>query len=88
MVSITSMLTLIAYQFVLAGLLPKVSYITRMDIFLLGSTALIYAALVEVIITSHMATHDKLDRACTMDLWARIVFPILFVGVILAAFVL
>ena len=86
-VSITSMLTLIAYQFVLAGLLPKVSYITRMDVFLLGSTALIYAALVEVIITSHMATHDKLARACTMDAWARVVFPVLFVGVILAAFV-
>ena len=86
-VSITSMLTLIAYQFVLAGLLPKVSYITRMDIFLLGSTALIYAALVEVIITSHMATHNKLARACTMDAWARVIFPVLFAGVILAAFV-
>jgi hypothetical protein len=86
-VSITSMLTLIAYQFVLADLLPKISYITRMDIFLLGSTALIYAALVEVIITSHMATHNKLAGACTMDAWSRVIFPVLFLGVILAAFV-
>ena len=30
---------------------------------------------------------DKLARACTMDAWSRVVFPVLFLGVILAAFV-
>ena len=45
-VAMTSMLTLIAYRFAVASYLPKISYMTLMDIFLLGATLLVFASLV------------------------------------------
>ena len=48
-VAMTSMLTLIAYRFAVASHLPKISYMTLIDIFLLGATLLVFASLAEVI---------------------------------------
>ena len=44
-VSVTSMLTLVAYRFLLGQSLPPVSYLTRLDYFLLGATVLVFIAL-------------------------------------------
>jgi len=51
-VSITSMLTLIAYQYLAVSTLPEVPYLTRMDIIMFLSTVLVFASLIEVGITS------------------------------------
>ena len=53
-VSVTSMLTLVAYRFLLGQSLPPVSYLTRLDYFLLGSTILVFVALIQVALTSAM----------------------------------
>jgi hypothetical protein len=76
---VTTMLTLIAYRFSLTSILPKIAYLTRMDAFVLGSTFLVFATLVEVVVTSHLALTDRLERARAIDKWMRIVFPALFV---------
>jgi hypothetical protein len=78
-VAITAMLTLIAYRFAIGTTLPKVSYLTRLDYFILLSTVLVFASLVEVTITSTLARTEKLARARTMDRWARWLFPTAFV---------
>jgi len=77
-VAITTMLTLIAYRFAIDMDLPKVSYLTRMDFFILLSTILVYASLIEVIVTSTLAKREKLSQARTIDLWVRWLFPLAF----------
>ena len=78
-VATSSMLTLIAYRFMLGGLIPRLSYMTRLDYFLLGSTSLVFLTLVEVIITINLALRDKKKFARTIDRWCRFVFPIVFI---------
>jgi hypothetical protein len=77
-VSITSMLTLIAYRFAVGAFLPKISYMTRLDLFILVSTILVFMSLVEVLLTSTLALGDRLATARRIDLWARMIFPVAF----------
>jgi hypothetical protein len=87
-VAITAMLTLIAYRFAIGTTLPKVSYLTRLDYFILLSTVLVFASLVEVVITSTLARTEKLARARAMDRWARWLFPTAFVIVAVGTLIL
>jgi hypothetical protein len=77
-VAITAMLTLIAYRFAVGADLPKISYLTRLDFFILGSTILVFASLLEVVITSAYARSGRLAFAVKMDLWCRWLFPGVF----------
>lgn len=85
-VSMTAMLTLIAYRFAVGADLPKVSYMTRMDQFLFGATVLVFATLLEVIVTSTLARGERLELARRIDRWARVLFPLLFALVTARAF--
>ena len=87
-VAITAMLTLIAYRFMIGGLIPKVSYLTRMDFFILGSTVLVFATLIQALVTSTLAKGDHSELARSMDLWSRYLFPLAFVLVLLIAFLI
>ena len=78
-VSITAMLTLIAYRFAVGSDLPKVSYLSRLDYFILGATFLVFATLIQVVVTSTYAKTGKLDRARSIDQWSRFLFPITFI---------
>jgi len=77
-VAVTSMLTLIAYRFAVGADMPKLSYLTRLDYFILGSTILVFASLVEVVLTSTYAKLGRIERAQRLDRLARLVFPICF----------
>ena len=77
-VAITAMLTLIAYRFAIGSHLPQVEYMTRLDLFILGSSILMFASLVQVVITSALAKSDRLFEAREMDLWCRWLFPLAF----------
>jgi len=77
-VSITAMLTLIAYRFAIGTSLPRVSYLTRLDHFILLSTVLIFATLIEAVITSRLVKAEKLPKAKAMDRWSRFLFPAVF----------
>jgi cadmium resistance protein CadD (predicted permease) len=82
------MLTLIAYRFAVGSEVPNIHYLTRMDKFLLGSTLLVFASLVEVVVTSSLVSRDRLERARNVDRWARWLFPLTFVWLTLYAFAL
>ena len=82
----SSMLTLIAYRFILGNLLPRVSYLTELDYFTLGATILVFLALVEVVLTSGLAQAGKQAAAQRIAVGARLVFPILFALLVLAVF--
>jgi hypothetical protein len=87
-VAVTTMLTLIAYRFAVGSELPNIHYLTRMDEFLLGSTVLVFASLLEVVVTSSLASRDQLERARRVDRRARWIFPLGLVLLTLQAFVL
>ena len=70
-VAITTMLTLIAYRFAVGAELPKISYLTRMDVFILGSTLIVFSSLIEVVITSALAGQERLEQARRIDRWCR-----------------
>jgi hypothetical protein len=77
-VSVTSMLTLVAYRFLLGQELPKVSYLTRLDYFLLGTTIVVFLALIEVTWTSAMFGRGRAEAARRIDRWSRWLFPAVF----------
>ncbi len=77
-VAVTSILTLIAFYIALTGGLPRIAYLTRMDVFILSSTILVFMGLVEVVVTSRLARADRLSLARRIDRICRVVFPIVF----------
>jgi hypothetical protein len=77
-VAVTAVLTLIAYHIALTGKLPDIAYLTRMDLFLFGSTLLVFSSLIEVVITSRLADSDRLEFARYIDITCRILFPLTY----------
>jgi hypothetical protein len=77
-VAVTAALTLIAYHIALAGKLPDIPYLTRMDLFLFGSTLLVFSALLEVVITSRLARRGSTPLARRLDVVCRVVFPAVY----------
>ncbi len=78
-VAVTSMLTLIAYRFAVGADTPKISYLTRLDFFILGGTILVFTSLIEVLVTSTYAKIGQFERAQRIDNWARLLFPVAFI---------
>ncbi len=77
-VSATSVLTLVAFQFAVGILLPRISYLTRMDFFMLVTSIMIFLALVEGVTTSKLATTGRKELALRIDHYSRICFPIAY----------
>ena len=77
-VATSSILTLIAQRFVFASLLPRLPYMTRMDYFTVGSTLLVFMALITVIFTSFLAGKKNDSLAHKVDISARVTFPVIF----------
>lgn len=87
-VSTSAVLTLIAFQFSLGYLLPKVSYLTRADRFVMGSALLVFLAFGEALLTASLADRDKTELAHKIDTRSRLVFPLAFIVVAVVSFVL
>jgi len=77
--STSSIITLIAYRFMLGNLIPRLPYMTRLDYFTLGSTVLVFLMLVEVLATSYLARHNMEKFARKMDRCFRLIFPTAFI---------
>ena len=78
-ISTASVLTLIAFQFSLVRMLPRVSYLTRIDLFVLGSMLLVFMALAEAIYTSRITKDGRHEDARRTDVYARAAYGTLFV---------
>jgi hypothetical protein len=79
-VSVTGILTVIAYQFVVSEAIPRVSYLTVLDKVLLLSTLTIAATLLESLIVEAVQSRDgeaiRIDKACR---WA---FPVVYFSIL------
>ncbi|MDP8263242.1 MAG: hypothetical protein P9M13_08065 [Candidatus Ancaeobacter aquaticus] len=79
-VAATSMLTIIAFQYAVSNSLPRIYYLTRLDLYMLGSTMLVFFALVEAITTSVLAKRGKDMLALSIDKRSRVLFPAAFIA--------
>jgi len=79
-ITITAMLTLIAYRFAIGTSLPAISYLTRIDMFILFSTILVYASLVAVLVTAAYSRKGRHALAQRIDRVSRWGFPLFFIA--------
>ena len=85
-IAVTSMLTLIAYRFAVDTQLPRLPYMTRLDVFFLVSTLLVFLSLIEVLVTTVLDNNQQLERAKAIDRYCRVIVPVIFVIVSIAIF--
>lgn len=82
----TSMLTLIAYRFTLANVLPPVAYLTRMDMLLIVLSGLVLLAFFEAVAVGSIADRGRTELAGRIQSAARIAFPSMLVVSLLVFF--
>jgi len=87
-IGVTSILTLIAYQFALANVLPRISYLTRADHFIFGSWILVSLALGNAIFTSCMVHQNKRELISKVNAAGRWAYAVAFLLILGFAFVL
>jgi hypothetical protein len=82
----TAMLTLIAYRFALGALLPPIAYLTRMDIFLVFASVLVFAALAVAVMVTYVDDHGRAELAHKITRVARWSAPLLFIALLIVVF--
>ena len=87
-ISTSAFLTLVAYLFAITVLLPRVSYVTRMDRFILLSTLTVFAGLLQTVFNTVLLRHERQKLTERIDRWSRIVYPILLAQVIFVSFII
>jgi hypothetical protein len=84
-ISTASIFSLIAFGFSIRLSLPRVSYVTRADLFVIGCTLLVFLALGAAVIGSRWASADKLERAIRLNAVTRWAYVALFAAVAAAS---
>jgi hypothetical protein len=79
---VTTVLTLIAYRFMINSFTPKLSYLTLVDYLLLGATLLVAASLVTVALTGRLVESQP-EAAKRINRIARVVHPTLVIMILL-----
>ncbi|MEM7009353.1 MAG: hypothetical protein AAF462_09500 [Thermodesulfobacteriota bacterium] len=80
--STATVFTLIAYRFAIGFTIPKVSYFTRMDNFVLLSTILVFIALGTAIATSKISSDGENLLAKKIEKYMRVIYLIAFMAII------
>jgi hypothetical protein len=86
-ISTTAFLTLVAYLFAVTVLLPRVPYLTRLDWFILLSTVLVFAGLIQSILSAYLVNLNKLALVKEINFKSRIVYPIALLAVLATSFI-
>jgi len=77
-ISMTGILTIVAYQFIISDILPRVSYFTFMDTFLSISFLIMLLSVFENIIVNNLDLVEESAKAQKLDMLSRIAFPLLY----------
>ncbi|UCC16890.1 MAG: hypothetical protein JSU58_11135 [Dehalococcoidales bacterium] len=77
--SLISLLTVISFNFFVSTNLPKISYLTFMDYFVLGIYVFMTLAVIEVLSTYLLSSYGKELIASRIHLHSRWVFPVFFI---------
>jgi len=84
--SATSMLTLIAFIFATTNMVPELGYFTLLDLFIGGSTILVFVALLESLTVTYLVSGDRKKLARRIDVTSRAAFPLAFLLLIAVLF--
>jgi len=84
--SATSMLTLIAFRLALGSTLPPISYLTELDVFTIGATVLVFAALAQAVMTTALWEREKIQLAQRLNSVSRVLFPASFAALVALSF--
>ncbi len=84
-VSFIGILTAVAYQIVVSGILPQISYVTWMNSFLNISFWVMCATVVINIVVGEVDKRGQLARGDRIDHYCRWIFPLVYIGLLLSA---
>ena len=73
-IATASVFTLIAFRLSLVWSLPKVSYMTTADGFVMAVTLLVFAALGQTVLTGRLSKQDRDELAQKLDRWGRWIY--------------
>jgi hypothetical protein len=76
--SATSFLTMVAFIFATTNMMPKLGYVTTLDISIAGATGFVFVAMVQSLSTGFLSAQGRADLAKKLDQISRIAFPVLF----------
>lgn len=79
-------MTLVAYLFAITVLLPRVSYVTRMDRFILLSTLTVFAGLIQSVTNTVLVKNERQSLADKNDRVSRYIYPVLLVLILAVSF--
>ena len=82
----TSMLTLIAYRFSMSSILPPIAYLTRLDIFMVAASVLVFCALAAAVAVTHLENVGRGRQADGLNAASRWLAPALFLLVFVKVF--
>ena len=85
-ISTSAFLTLVAYMFAITVLLPRVSYVTRMDRFILLSTLIVFGGLLQSAWNTVMIGKQKEKLAEWIGRWSQVMYPLLLLVVLAYSF--
>lgn len=83
-ISTASIFSLIAFGFSIRLSLPPVAYLTKTDVFVIGSMLMVFLALGVAVISSRWANSDRVESALRLNAIARWVYIGLFFAVVAA----
>lgn len=86
-ISTSAFLTLVAYLFAITVLLPRVSYVTRMDRFILLSTLIVFAGLIQSAWNTVLISKQKDKAAEVVGHYSRMLYPLLLISILIYSFV-
>ncbi len=66
--------------------MPKLGYFTILDVFIGGSTILVFLALIQSLTTSYLVSIDKAKIATLGDRICRFIFPLVFAALVVGLF--
>jgi uncharacterized membrane protein len=82
-ITATGVLTIVAYQFVVAEDLPRIAYLTLLDKVMIVSLILLAVTVVQSMIVARYQGDDPV-RAARIDRASRWSFPLVYAGLLLA----
>ena len=87
-ISATSFLTLVAYLFATNVFLPRVAYFTRIDLFILLSTLMVFVGLAHTVMTTWLYGINSGALAKRINFWSRAIYPLALVSILVVAFLM
>ncbi|MEM1081686.1 MAG: hypothetical protein AAGH65_08910 [Pseudomonadota bacterium] len=82
-ISTAAIFSLIAFGFSIRMSLPEVAYFTRADLFVIGTTLMVFMALAVAVIGSRWANADRMEGALRLNAWMRWVYALVFFALLL-----